>query len=123
LRRAGADLEALVEGSVEIPPHDVPAPDIVITSDAEGSGLIPIGSVRLVVEVSDSTLSHDLGRKAAMYARSSVPEYWVVDVAAMVIHQAWAPSGAGYGERRLVALGGPIAAITIDGLEVDTRGV
>lgn len=34
----------------------------------------------LVVEVSDETLSYDLGAKRLDYGRAGVPEYWVVDV-------------------------------------------
>jgi len=123
LRSIDAPMEAMVEGSVRIPPHNVPEPDIVITSEPEGTGLIPIESVRLVIEVADSTLSHDLGRKAAMYARNDVPEYWVVDVEGLVVHQAWTPGPGGYDDRRVVALGETITAMTIHGLKVDTRGV
>ena len=34
----------------------------------------------LVVEVSDSTLAKDRTRKAAIYARAGLPEYWIVNV-------------------------------------------
>ncbi len=33
----------------------------------------------LVIEISDSSLSHDR-RKAALYARAGVPEYWIVNL-------------------------------------------
>jgi len=36
--------------------------------------------VLLAVEVSDSTLDFDQGRKRELYARFAVPEYWVIDV-------------------------------------------
>lgn len=119
----GTDLEAVVEGSVEVPPHNVPEPDIVVTSEPEGEGLIPLRSVRLIVEVSDSTLKTDLSVKAAIYAREAVPEYWVVDVNARVIHQMWAPQGEAYVERRKVAFGERVAAATVEGLVVETAGV
>ncbi len=50
----GMELEAIVEGSVAIPPINVPEPDIVVTSEAEGTGLIPLDSVRLIVELADA---------------------------------------------------------------------
>lgn len=40
----------------------------------------------LLVEVSDTTLAYDLGLKARLYAQSGVPEYWVVDVNAGLLH-------------------------------------
>ena len=36
--------------------------------------------IALVVEVSDSSLAFDRGDKLRVYARASVPEYWVVNV-------------------------------------------
>ena len=35
----------------------------------------------MVVEVSDTSLHFDLTRKAALYARAGIGEYWVLDVA------------------------------------------
>lgn len=47
------------------------------------------GDLRLVVEVSDSTLRDDLETKAALYARAGVPEYWVLDVPSrrLIVHR------------------------------------
>lgn len=119
----GMELEAIVEGSVAIPPINVPEPDIVVTSEAEGTGLIPLDSVRLIVELADATLETDLTRKAAIYARNGIPEYWVVDVNERVIHQMWTPEGEAYGEQRQVKFGETIAAVAIAGLTVPTAAL
>ncbi len=116
-------LEAIVEGSIAIPPINVPEPDIVVTSAAEGTGLIPLVSVRLIVEVADATLKSDLTVKAAVYARHGVPEYWVVDVRGGTIRQMWRPEGDSYAERRDVGFGDRIAAATIEGLAIGTSGL
>lgn len=113
-------LEALVEGSIAIPPRDVPEPDITITSEPDGHGLIPLGSVRLVVEVADTTLSADLTRKASIYAGHGVPEYWVVDVNGSVIHQMWQPTGGAYQQRSLIRFGSLMTAATIADLTIPT---
>ena len=120
LLKADGHLEALVEGSVSMPPHNAPEPDIAITAEPEGDGLIPMASVALAIEVADSTLRNDLGRKQRIYARAGVPEYWVVDIANAVIHQMWRPSGNGYTERREVAFGERLTAATVAGLMVET---
>jgi Uma2 family endonuclease len=39
-------------------------------------------SALLVIEVASSSLRDDLERKARLYARAQVEEYWVIDVAA-----------------------------------------
>ena len=113
-------LEPLVEGSVAMPPHDVPEPDISITAEPEGDGLIPLASLALVVEIADTTLRHDLGRKQRIYARAGIPEYWVVDVNARVIHQLWAPAGEAYAERSEIVFGDPIDAATLAGFRIVT---
>lgn len=123
LRDLGGKLEAIVEGSVAIPPANAPEPDIVVTSEAEGEGLIPLESVRLVIEVADATLKNDLIRKAAVYARHGVPEYWVVDVEGRLIHQMWTLEGEAYAERQKMAFGERIAAATIENLAVETAGL
>ncbi len=42
--------------------------------------------VALIVEVADSSLAYDLGDKRAAYARSGIPEYWVVDIPSETVH-------------------------------------
>ncbi len=116
LRAACSPLRALVEASIAMPDHSVPEPDIVLTSEPEGEGLIPLHSVALVVEVADTTLANDLGRKAALYAAAGVPEYWVADIGGKVIHQLWAPEGGTYAQRRVVAFGERVEAVTVAGL-------
>lgn len=113
-------LEALIEGSVAMPPHNVPEPDIAITAEPEGEGLIPLSSLALIVEVADTTLRTDLGRKKKIYAREGVPEYWVVDVRKAVFHQMWKPVDGAYTETRETPFGERIDSATIEGLSIAT---
>lgn len=119
LREARSPLTAFVEASISIPDHGVPEPDIVLTSEPDGEGLIPLPSVALVIEVADTTLGSDLGRKAALYATAGIPEYWVADVEAKVVHQLWAPEDDAYAQARTVAFGERIEAMTVAGLVVE----
>lgn len=118
----GSDLYAM-GASVHLSEKNMPQPDIVLTAEPRGAGAIPLTSVALVVEVSAATLAHDLGRKAALYARAGVPEYWVIDVEARMIHQMWSPAREDYAERRLVPLGERIEAATVEGFAVATDGI
>jgi Uma2 family endonuclease len=123
LAALGQGWEAVVEGSIAIPPHNSPEPDIVVTSEPDGKGLIPLDSVKLIIEVSDATLSFDMKRKLAMYARNGIPEYWVVDVNARVTHRMWSPEGEGYVESQNIAFGERLSASTIPALSVDTSAL
>ena len=116
-------LEAIVEGSVSLPPNAVPEPDIVVTAEAEGDWLIPACSVRLVVEIADTTLEFDLGTKATLYASADIAEYWVVDVKGRIAHQMWAPGNDGYTQRRTIPFGETLPSQSITGLVVETSGI
>lgn len=120
LERSNSGLSVLTDISVRLSDHDVPEPDIAITDAPEGDGILPLESVKLLIEVADSTLAQDMGLKAALYAGAGVPEYWVVDVNGRVIHQMWSPGAEGYAERREVAFGERVVAETIEGVMVET---
>lgn len=123
LAAAGFDLEVLSEVSVAMPPHGMPKPDLVVTSEPRGDGPVPLASVALLVEVADTSLDHDLGSKSAIYAANGVSEYWVFDVEGGVIHQLWLPSNGSYTQRRQMGMGDRIKAMTLEGLAVETEGL
>lgn len=69
------------EVSVRLSPDTMLAPDIIVTSFRPAPRApVPGETVRLAVEVADTTLADDLGRKPRLYAAAGVPEYWVLDV-------------------------------------------
>ncbi|GMU54675.1 MAG: hypothetical protein AMXMBFR33_38210 [Candidatus Xenobia bacterium] len=53
-------------------------------------------SALLVVEIADSSLTFDCGRKACVYARSGIPEYWVVDLNGRQVLRYTQPGELGY---------------------------
>jgi Uma2 family endonuclease len=114
----GSELSVLSDISVRLSDHDVPEPDIAVTDAPEGDGILPLESVKLLIEVADSTLAQDMGLKAALYAGAGVPEYWVVDVNARVIHQMWSPVGEAYAKRREMVFEQEVAAATIPELTI-----
>jgi Uma2 family endonuclease len=115
-------LVVLVAPSVSLSDDTMPEPDLVVALDHR-DGVLPAEKVRLMVEVSDSTLTTDLGTKARLYATHGVPEYWVADVNGRVVQQSWSPAHGAYRERREVAFGQPLTAATIAGLTVPTAGL
>ena len=62
-----------------------PEPDLaVVRTDATSEDRHPQTAV-LVVEVAGDSLRRDRRVKAALYARSGVPEYWIVNLEARVV--------------------------------------
>ena len=123
LKAIESPLMPIVEGSVAMPPVSVPEPDISVTAAPRGKGYIPLDSVALAVEVSDSTAAIDLKDKATLYASKGVPEYWVLEIPAAMLHQFWNPAAGGYLEGRSVPIGERIESVTVPGLAVESDGL
>jgi Uma2 family endonuclease len=61
--------------------------------------------VLLIIEVADSSLSFDCGRKRAKYARAGIGEYWIVNLRNRVIEVYSNPAGGKYEGERIAASG------------------
>jgi len=117
LAAIGSDLEAFVEVSVIVAANSVPEPDIAV-STYKGNHFMPADTVALVIEVSDTTLAIDLGRKADLYAGAGIPEYWVVDLAEHRVLMHADPDENGYRGQLDIPFGEPLISATIAGLEL-----
>jgi Uma2 family endonuclease len=73
----------------------------------------------LVIEVSDTTLAHDLRRKMALYARQGIKEYWVVDLVNRRLHIFRSPAGAGYEQASSIDRPGSLEITALPGTSVD----
>jgi Uma2 family endonuclease len=78
------------------------SPDLVIYRDFSGERLTP-RDVLLVIEVSDTSLAFDLGRKAELMAHFGVHDYWVVNAPALAVTIHREPRADGYGSIRRFA--------------------
>jgi Uma2 family endonuclease len=54
--------------------------------------------ILLVIEVAETSLTYDRGRKARLYAEAEIGEYWVADTEGEAIEVSREPSGSGYRE-------------------------
>lgn len=117
--RAIPGLNVAAPVSAELEKHNLPEADILVVEGTSERFVTP-EMVRILIEVSASSLQHDLGPKLRLYARTSVPEYWVADVNGRRIIRFHAPSGEGYAERASFAFGEAVPSATIPGLTVDT---
>jgi Uma2 family endonuclease len=74
--------EAPIDVALEDNPTNEPEPDLIVFSRPyrEFTANPQPSDLRLVVEISDSTLSFDLTTKARLYAGARIVEYWVVDI-------------------------------------------
>ena len=97
-------LEAMFKGRWEVNSQDPvtfsasePEPDVVvIRGTAEDYAMRHPGpaDVGLLVEVSESTLHRDRGVKKRIYAKASIPVYWIVNLVNNQIEVYTQPSGS-----------------------------
>lgn len=65
----------------------------------------------LVVEVSESSLSHDRVRKLTAYARNAVPEYWLINLAAKTLEVYREPDGQRYASTSILGRGDTVTPL------------
>jgi Uma2 family endonuclease len=106
------------EGPIDVAPEDNPTsepePDIAVLVRAGTEymgGNPPASDVRLVIEISDSTLAFDLGPKARLYARAGIPEYWVFDIGGRRLIAHRNPEAGGYSMVTAYAEGESVAPL------------
>lgn len=107
LGQAGATIAT--DLAVQIDANTVRGLDIAVGAKPFRKGIAIGEDVLLAVEIAETTLSRDLGSKAAHYARAGIPHYWVVDLNARVVHVMSNPSVDGYAQRSVVRFGEPLA--------------
>jgi Uma2 family endonuclease len=86
------------ETGLRLDKHTYLEPDFVIFEESVGLTSLRGPDVLLAVEVADSSLGYDLGRKPMVYANFGVRELWVVDAKRRLVHVHTRPGPEGYSE-------------------------
>jgi Uma2 family endonuclease len=100
-------------------------PDFVFYPKAPGLKALSAATAKLVVEIADSSLSYDLGRKAGLYAAFGIAELWVIDAVTLQTRIHREPTPTGYRSvvdmppsHRLVPGSAPVLAVVLSELEL-----
>lgn len=120
----GGGFELRVQGPLALSDIDEPEPDVAVV---EGSiddyrDAHPTTAV-LVVEVADSSLEFDRTKKAAVYARAEISDYWIVNLVDAQVEVYRDPDGEMFGWKRTFRAGDSVspqahaeASIAVDDL-------
>ncbi len=73
-------------------------PDFIFFRRSDGLAALNPRNALLAVELADSSLGWDLGRKARIYAQFGIPELWVVEARSRLTHVHRRPGLEGYQE-------------------------
>lgn len=79
-----------------------PEPDVAVVPLGDYDTEHP-SQAYLVIEVAQSSLGRDRGLKRSIYARSGVPEYWIVNLVDKSIEVYSNPADGDYASKRCVA--------------------
>jgi Uma2 family endonuclease len=80
----GSPVTLITETTLHIGVDEFREPDFLFWPRAIPIENVTPASALLIVEIADSSLRYDLQTKAPVYARLSVPEYWVVNAITLV---------------------------------------
>ncbi len=105
------DLRVGVETTLYLAEMLFVEPDLMLYPRALKPQDLSGGDLILLIEVSDESLSRDLGLKAAIYADHGVRDYWVVDVETrrIIVHRD--PTGEVYRSVRSFEADAEVAAL------------
>ena len=115
-----AGWSARKEEPVRIPDYDEPEPDVSVVRGiaTDYRHRIPEpADVALLVEVSDSSLSQDLGPKLSAYAKAGIPVYWIVNLIDGQVEVYSNPGPSGYQTHEVLAPG-HVLRVVVDGVEI-----
>ena len=119
------DLLFTTETTFHLSPDTYLEPDFVFYPKEGGWAGLAAGTAKLVVEIADSSLAYDLGRKAMLYAGFGIAELWVIDAVKLMTRIHREPTPTGYriiadlppGERLVPSLV-PALAVTLADLDL-----
>jgi Uma2 family endonuclease len=126
-RAAPEDVNIAPETTFRLSEDTYLEPDVVVYARATGLKGLTGTNVLLVVEIADSSLRYDIGRKAAFYAAFGVRELWVVDAVKLAGRVFRDPAADGYRDSREFVASDPLTpafapgalALRLDELELD----
>ncbi len=115
-----------VQGPVRLDDRSEPQPDLAVLSPRDDayrrSHAVP-AEVLLLIEVADTSLAFDQGRKAPYYAASGVRETWVVDLDQEEVQVMRVPSPSGYRQIRGLRRGDRLDVEALPGLSFSVDDV
>lgn len=110
-----------VQNPIQLTDYTEPLPDLAVLryrDDFYAHAHPRSENVLIVVEVADSSLTYDREEKVPRYARSGIPEVWVIDVEQETVTQYTHPDEQRYRSELLLQRGELLSSPHISGLEL-----
>lgn len=102
--RAKVSVQNPLRLSPDMNDRNLPLPDIAVVKRRTYLDHPQPEDVYLLIEVADTSLADDRGKKGALYAKHGIPEYWIVNLVDGQLEVYTGPKGEEYLTRRTYAL-------------------
>lgn len=115
-----------VQNPIRLGEYYEPQPDVTVLRPSERyrAGELPEPQdVLLLIEVSDTTLSYDRDVKLPLYARSGIPEVFIVDLVGEAVERHTEPTGDGYRLVRRARRGEMLESVALPALALAVDAV
>jgi Uma2 family endonuclease len=125
-RAVGESAHVRAQNPLRLDQSSEPEPDLVLLQprpDSYKRAHPTPGDALLVVEISERSLRFDLKTKLPLYAGHRIPEFWIVDVAAPLIHFFHSPHDTGFGYHSSTPRPGLIRLQALPDVAVDLSGL
>ncbi|MDB6088126.1 MAG: Uma2 family endonuclease [Gammaproteobacteria bacterium] len=125
-RAVGDRASVAVQHPVRLDVLSEPQPDVAVLKPRHDDYMVShatAADILLIVEVSETTLRHDLQIKQPLYARRGIPEFWIVDLKDEQIHFFRSPAGAAYTEVSADKTPGLVTLAMLPDVTVDLTGI
>jgi len=121
VRALGDDFKVLIQLPLTLGEASEPEPDLAVVraQDATSSKSHPATAL-LVIEVAGDSLHFDRRTKGALYARTGIPEYWIVilEDASIEVYRDPEPASGAYRQTLVVRRGETLTAVAVPGVHV-----
>lgn len=115
-----------VQNPIRLGDLSEPQPDLALlrpSADFYASGHPGPEDILLLVEVTETSATFDRAVKVPLYARSGVPEVWIVDLAARCVDLQREPAPNGYLQGRRVESAGTVTPLCFPDLALAVRDI
>lgn len=114
-----------IQHSLGIPElESVPYPDVVwVRAKSYRRKRPQPADVLLVIEVAKSSLRFDRGRKAQLYAKAGIADYWIVNVSARTVEVLRDPTPDGYQSTTIIRRGQKVSPLAQPQAALDVKSL
>lgn len=114
-----------VQNSVGISELDsAPQPDIAwVNEQSYRSGRPQVADVLLIIEVSNTSLAYDRGKKATLYAEAGIADYWIVNLQDLQIEILRDPSQGAFQSVHTATAGETVSPLRLPSVKLSVSAL